>query len=78
MKLTFLLPVGLMHLALAWPTTSKTDYTQASTKVLSKLMKYYDASPNVTEGLFDQSISPWWESGSIFEAGTLVHLHITC
>ncbi|KUJ12476.1 family 76 glycoside hydrolase [Mollisia scopiformis] len=68
MKLSFPLSVfSLLPLNLARQPTSKTDYTQASTEVLSKLMEYYHASPNVTAGLFDQSISPWWESGSIFE-----------
>jgi hypothetical protein len=35
--------------------------------VLSKLTSFYFESPNVTVGLFDQTLSPWWESGSIFE-----------
>ncbi|KAG4414613.1 hypothetical protein IFR04_012267 [Cadophora malorum] len=43
-----------------------TSQSHAITSVLSRLTEYYHSSPNVTEGLFDQSISPWWESGSIF------------
>ena len=45
-----------------------TSQSHALTSVLSKLTDYYRSSPNVTEGLFNQSISPWWESGSIFNA----------
>lgn len=66
--------LSMLLLAAGWvfsPVTATpvlTVKSHALTSILSKLTEYYHASPNVTSGLFDQSISPWWESGSIFEA----------
>lgn len=63
-----LLVVAVLGQALrALAVPSNPSHSTALTGVLSKLMDFYCESPNVTEGLFDQSISPWWESGSIFE-----------
>ncbi|KAH6720279.1 glycoside hydrolase [Leptodontidium sp. MPI-SDFR-AT-0119] len=65
--------LSMLLLAAGWvfsPVTATpvlTVKSHALTSILSKLTEYYHASPNVTSGLFDQSISPWWESGSIFE-----------
>lgn len=59
--------VGIATVTLAVPSNS--GHSNELTGVLSKLMDFYYESPNVTAGLFDQSISPWWESGSISEVG---------
>ena len=63
--------IGLMPLTLALPSLQ--SYSTALTSVLSKLTDFYYESPNVTAGVFDQSISPWWESGSIFEVSSVIH-----
>lgn len=52
---------------LATSSAVPTNRSHALNLIFSKLTEYYHSSPNVTEGIFDQSISPWWESGSIFE-----------
>jgi mannan endo-1,6-alpha-mannosidase len=66
MQSSFILALfGVSPLTLALLSTP--DHSTALIGVLSKLMEFYCESPNVTAGLFDQSISPWWESGSIFE-----------
>jgi len=59
MLLGLLLPVlGLLQLVLATPAPY--DYLWAVESVLSKILCYYDESPNVTVGLLDQTMSPWW------------------
>ncbi|KAL2074147.1 hypothetical protein VTL71DRAFT_7925 [Oculimacula yallundae] len=60
-----LLTAGWMADAIASPAS--TESSHALTSIFSKLTEYYHSSPNITAGLFDQTLSPWWESGSIFE-----------
>lgn len=69
MYLSSILLVAGYALKLATSTAVTTGQSNALSSVLSKLTDHYHSSPNVTAGLFDQGISPWWESGSIFEVG---------
>ncbi|CZS90054.1 uncharacterized protein RAG0_01187 [Rhynchosporium agropyri] len=61
-------------LATAWAgnaaatDSASTSSSHALTAIMSKLTEYYHSSPNISAGLFDQTLSPWWETGSILAA----------
>lgn len=76
MKTSFIIAIlALLATAVcdSGPTSSNSSDPRGVQDVMSILTDFYYDSPNATAGLFDQSISPWWESGSIFEVSYRPH-----
>jgi mannan endo-1,6-alpha-mannosidase len=46
---------------------SKRDISSATDALQSLISQYYNPSPSSTNGTFDTSLGPWWESGTIWQ-----------